>query len=335
MPFDRLKRREFITLFGGGAATAWPLTGRAQQKGRMRRIGMLMPAIAGDQEVSRRLAAFQGELGQLGWVEGRNVRFEIRWAAGDPDRIRTDAAELVSLMPEVILVNGSSAMDAMQRATRSVPVVFVVVPDPVGAGYVDSLARPGGNTTGFAQFEYGIAAKWLELLIDIAPSVKRAGILRDPTITAGPGQFGAVQSVAPSLGIEVTPLNVRDEGEIKRATTAFAAIPNGGLIVTGSALAVVHRKLIIKLAAKFKLPAVYYADYDVKEGGLASYGPDLVDQYRQAATYVDRILRGDKPADLPVQTPTKYELVINLKTAKALGLDVPPSVLVRADEVVE
>jgi putative tryptophan/tyrosine transport system substrate-binding protein len=329
-----MNRRDLIALLGTTAA-AWPLGARAQQPERVRRVGLLMAAAAGDQEISRRLAAFQGELGRLGWVEGRNVRFEMGWTAGDPERIRGAAAELVSLAPEVILANGSSAMDAMQRATRTVPVVFAVVPDPVGAGYVDSLAHPGGNATGFAQFEYGIAGKWLELLIDIAPRVKRAGILRDPTITAGPGQFGAVQSVAPSLGIDVTPLNVRDEGEIEHVTTAFAAKPNGGLIVTGSALAVVHRKLIIDLAAKYNLPAIYYAGYLVKEGGLASYGPDLVDQYRQAASYVDRILKGEKPADLPVQAPTKYELVINTKTAKALGLDVPASVLARADEAIE
>ncbi len=255
--------------------------------------------------------------------------------SGDPERIRTAAAELASLSPDVILANGSSAIDAVQRATRTVPVVFVVVPDPVGAGYVDSLARPGGNATGFAQFEYGIAAKWLELLIEIAPSIKRAGVLRDPAITSGPGQFGAVQSVAPSRGIDVMPLNVRDAVEIERVTTAFAEKAGGGLIVTGSALAVVHRKLIISLAAKYKLPAVYFADYCVKDGGLVAYGPDLVDQYRQAAAYVDRILRGEKPADLPVQEPTKYELALNLKTARALGLDVSPTLLARADEVVE
>ena len=327
-------RREFILALGGAAA-AWPLGARAQQSERMRRIGVLLPATADDPELSRRLAALQGELGRLGWVEGRNVRFEMRWAAGDPDRIRSSAAELVALTPDVIIANGSSGMDAMQRATRTVPVVFVVVPDPVGAGYADSLARPGGNATGFAQFEYGIGAKWLELLKELSPNLKRAGVIRDPTITAGPGQFGAIQSVAPSLGVEITPLNVRDANEIERVISTFARTENSGLIVTGSALAVVHRKLIISLAAKYKLPATYFADYHVKEGGLVSYGPDLVDQYRQAASYIDRILKGEKPADLPVQTPTKYETVINLKTAKALGIEVPPTLLARADEVIE
>jgi putative tryptophan/tyrosine transport system substrate-binding protein len=329
-----MSRREFIALLGG-AAVAWPLAGRAQDRERLRRVGMLMVAVAGDQEMSRRLAALQGELGRLGWVEGRNLRFETRWAAGDPERIRNAATELVALAPDLIVANGSSAMDAMQRATRSVPVVFVVVPDPIGAGYADSLARPGGNATGFSQFEFGIGAKWLELLKELAPGVKRVGVIRDPGITAGTGQFGAIQSAAPSFGVELTPLNVRDPAEIERVITAFARIENGGMIVTGSALAVVHRQLIIALAATHKLPAVYFADYHVKEGGLASYGPDLVDQYRQAASYVDRILKGEKPADLPVQSPTKYETVINLKTAKAIGLTVPDSVLARADEVIE
>src|SRR5262245_16337589 len=329
-----MRRREFIRL-AGGAVIAWPLAARAQQGERVRRIGVLMVGGAGDPELSRRLAALQGELGRLGWVEGRNVRFEMRWAGGDPDRIRTSAADLVALTPDVIIVSGSSGMDAMQRATRTVPVVFVVVPDPVGAGYADSLAHPGGNATGFAQFEYGIGAKWLELLKELSPNLKRAGVIRDPTITAGPGQFGAIQSVAPSLGVEITPLNVRDANEIERVISTFARIENSGLIVTGSALAVVHRKLIISLAAKYKLPATYFADYHVKEGGLVSYGPDLVDQYRQAASYIDRILKGEKPADLPVQTPTRYETVINLKTAKALGIEVPPTLLAIADEVIE
>jgi putative ABC transport system substrate-binding protein len=329
-----VKRREFITLLGGAGAL-WPIATRAQQGERMRRIGVLMVAAASDPELSRRLAALQGELGRLGWVEGRNVRFEMRWAAGDPERIRSSAAELVSLGPDVIIVNGSSGMDAMQRATRTVPVVFVVVPDPVGAGYADSLAHPGGNATGFGQFEYGIGAKWLELLKELSPNLKRAGVIRDPAITAGPGQFGAIQSVAPSLGLEITPLNVRDANEIERVIGTFARTENSGLIVTGSALAVVHRKLIISLAAKYKLPATYPADYYVKEGGLVSYGPDLVDQYRQAASYIDRILKGEKPADLPVQAPTKYETVINLKTAKSLGLEVPPTLLARANEVIE
>jgi putative ABC transport system substrate-binding protein len=328
-----MKRREFVTLLGGAAV--WPLAARAQQREHPRRIGVLQVAVADDPEVNRRLAAFQGELGRLGWVQGRNLRVEMRWAGGDPERIRNAAAELVALAPDVLIVNGSSGMDAMQRATRTVPVVFVVVPDPIGAGYADSLARPGGNATGFGQFEYGIGAKWLELLKELSPKLKRAGIIRDPTITAGPGQFGAIQSVAPSLGVEISPLNVRDASEIERVITTLARTENSGLIVTGSALAVVHRKLIISLAAKYKLPATYPADYYVKEGGLVSYGPDLVDQYRQAAGYVDRILKGEKPADLPVQAPTKYELVINLKIGKALGLDVPTTLLARADEVIE
>jgi ABC-type uncharacterized transport system substrate-binding protein len=301
----------------------------------MRHLGVLQVTTADDPEMNRRIAALQGELGRLGWVEGRNLRVETRWAAGDPERIRNAAAELVALTPDVIVVNGSSGMDAMQRATRTVPLVFVVVPDPVGAGYAESLARPGGNATGFGQFEYGIGAKWLELLKELSPSLKRAGVIRDPTITAGPGQFGAIQSVGPSFGVEISPLNVRDANEIERVISTFARTENSGLVVTGSALAVVHRKLIISLAAKYKLPATYFATYCVKEGGLVSYGTDLVDQYRQAAGYVDRILKGEKPADLPVQTPTKYETAINLRTAKALGLEVPATVLARADEVIE
>jgi putative tryptophan/tyrosine transport system substrate-binding protein len=328
-----MRRREFIWLVS--TAAAWPVVGLAQQGERMRRIGVLMVAVAGDPVLMRRLGALRGELGRLGWVEGRNLRLETRWAGGDPERIRNAAAELVSLAPDIIIANGSSAMDAIQRATRTVPVLFVVVPDPIGAGYADSLARPGGNATGFSQFEFGISAKWLELLKEVAPDLRQAGIVRDPTITSGPGQFGAIQSVAPSLGVEITPLNVRDAAEIERVITAFARRENAGLVVTGSALAVVHRKLIMELAAKHKLPAVYFADFVVKEGGLVSYGPDLVDQYRQAASYVDRILRGEKPGDLPVQAPTKYELVINLKTAKALGLEMPQSLLARADEVIE
>jgi putative ABC transport system substrate-binding protein len=328
-----VKRREFITLLGGAAA--WPLAVHAQQGERPRRIGVLLVTVADDPEMSRRLTALQGGLGRRGWVEGRNLRVERRWAAGDPERIRSAAAELVALAPDVIIVNGSSGMDAMQRATRTVPVVFVVVPDPVGAGYAERLARPGGNATGFAQFEFGIGAKWLELLKEVSPNLKRAGIIRDPTITAGPGQFGAIQSVAPSLAMEISPLNVRDANEIERVIGTFARTKDSGLIVTGSALAVVHRKLIISLAAKYKLPATYFAGYCVKEGGLISYGPDLVDQYRQVASYVDRMLKGEKPADLPVQTPTKFELMINLKTAKALGLDVSPTLLARADEVID
>ena len=314
---------------------AWPLAARAQQPERMRRIGVLMSLAADDPEAQARIAAFLQGLQQLGWTDGRNVRIDTRWGAGDADDIRKYAAELVALAPDVILATGAAAVGPLLQATRTVPIVFVNVADPVGAGFVDSLARPGGNATGFILFEYGMSAKWLELLKQIAPGVTRAAVIRDPAIAAGIGQFGAIQSVAPSVGVEVSPVNVRDAGEIERAVTAFARSSNGGLIVTGSALAVVHRDLIITLAARHKLPAVYFQRFFVTGGGLISYGPDIIDQYRRAAGYVDRILKGEKPADLPVQAPTKYELVINLKTAKALGLDVPPSLLARADEVIE
>jgi putative ABC transport system substrate-binding protein len=329
-----MKRREFLCFLLGGAV-AIQLEAKAQTTEKMRRIGLLMAAAAGDPELNKRLAAFQGELGRLGWVEGRNITFEIRWTAGDPERIRSNASELVSLAPDLIFANGSAAMDALQRVNHSVPIVFAVVPDPVGAGYADSLAHPGGNATGFAQFEYGIGGKWLALLKEIAPAIKRVGVIRDPTITAGPGQFGAIQSVAPSLGVEVTPLNVRSPAEIERVIAAFSRGEKGGMIVTGSALAAVHRSLIVSQAAKYKIPTVYYADYYVAAGGLASYGPDLIDQYRQAAGYVARILKGEKSADLPVQEPTKYDLLLNLKTAKILGLAVPQSLLARADKVIE
>jgi putative tryptophan/tyrosine transport system substrate-binding protein len=326
--------REFITLLGGAAA-AWPLAARAQQGERMRRIGVLMNTAADDPEGKVRNAAFERELQELGWTDGRNVRIDYRWGAGDADRIRRYAAELVSLSPDVILTVGSATAGPLLQATRTVPIVFVQAPDPVGAGFVDSLARPGGNATGFTLFEYGISGKWLELLKEIAPRVTRVAVLRDPAIAAGTGQLGAIQSAAPSFGVELSPLGVRDPGEIERAITAFARSSNGGLIVTVSTLAGVHRDLIVTLAARYKLPAVYYARYIVAGGGLISYGPDFVDQHRRAAGYVDRILKGEKPADLPVQTPTKYELAINLKTAKALGLDIPASVLARADEVIE
>ena len=272
---------------------------------------------------------------QFNWTIGRNVRIDSRWPAGDSERFHSYAAELVALSPDVILATGSAAAEPLLRATRTIPVVFVVVPDPVGAGFVNSLARPGGSATGFIQFEYGISGKWLELLKQIAPGVTRAAVLRDPAISAGIGQFGAIQAVAPSLGLAVTPVNVREADEIERAVADFARLPNGGLIVTGSALAIVRRHLIIKLAAKHQLPAVYFQRTLVADGGLISYGADLLDQYRRAASYVDRILKGEKSADLPVQMPTKYELVINLKTAKALGLEIPSSVLARADEVIE
>jgi putative ABC transport system substrate-binding protein len=327
-------RREFITLVGGAAAT-WPLTARAQQPERMRRIGVLANLASDDAEGQARLAAFHQGLQQLGWTVGRNAQIDYRWGAGDADRIRKFAAELVALAPDVILSTGSPSVAALQQATRTVPIVFVTVVDPVSSGFVDTLARPGGNITGFALYEYSISGKWLQLLKEIAPRVTRAAVIRDPALTAGGGQLGVIQAVAPSVGVEVTPVNVRDAGEIERAITAFARSPNGGLIVTGSTLAGVHRHLIIALAARHKTPAVYSVPYFVVDGGLISYGPDTVDQYRRAAGYVDRILKGEKPADLPVQAPTKYQLVINLKTARALGLDVPPTLLARADEVIE
>jgi ABC-type uncharacterized transport system substrate-binding protein len=329
-----MQRRQFITLVGG-TVIAWPLSARAQQPDRMRRIGVLMSVAADDPEGQARIAAFLQGLQQLGWTDGRNVRIDTRWAAGSADDVPKYAAELVALTPDVILGAGSFTVGPLLRATRSVPIVFVHVPDPVGAGFVDSLARPGGNTTGFTQSEYSTSGKWLELLKEIAPSVTRAAVIRDPAITAGIGQFSAIQAVATSLGVEVSPVNLRDAGEIERVILAFAHGANGGLIVTGSALASVHRKPIITLAARYKLPAVYFERYFVTDGGLISYGPDLRDQYRRAAGYVDRILKGEKPADLPVQASIKYQLVINLKTAKALGLTLPSSVLARADEVIE
>jgi putative ABC transport system substrate-binding protein len=325
-------RREFITLLGGAAA--WPLTAHAQQLERMRRIGAFA-GIEDDAEGQARFAAFLQGLRQLGWTDGRNVRIDFRWGGGNADNIRKYAAELASLAPDVILAAGAAAVGPLLQATRTVPIVFVIVPDPVGAGFVDSLARPGGNATGFITFEYSISAKWLELLKQIAPSVTRAAVLRDPAISTGIGQWGAIEAVAPSLGMEVIPVNVRDAGEIERAVAAFARPSNGGLIVTASALVVVHRDLIIALAARHKLPAVFYERNFVASGGLVSYGPDYLDEFRRAAGYVDRILKGEKPADLPVQAPTKYKLVINLKTAKTLGLTMPPSLLSTADEVIE
>ncbi len=329
-----MKRRELITLLGGAAA-AWPLTARAQQGERMRRIGVLMNLASDDAEGQARLAAFHQGLQQLGWTVGRNVQIDYRWGAGNADRIRKFAAELIAVAPDAILSTGSPSVAAFQQATRTVPIVFVTVVDPVSSGFVDTLARPGGNITGFALYEYSISGKWLQLLKEIAPRMTRAAVIRDPALTAGGGQLGVIQAVAPSVGAEVTPVNVRDAGEIERAITAFARLPNGGLVVTASTLAGVHRDLIIALAARYRLPAVYPLRYFVAAGGLISYGPDQIDQYRQAVGYVDRILKGEKPADLPVQTPTKYELFINLKTAKALGLEVPPTLLARADEVIE
>ena len=327
-------RRQFITLIGGAAA-AWPITARAQQPEQMRRIGVLMNRVAGDPEGSARVAAFQHGLQQFGWTDGRNVRIDIRWGEDDADRERQYAAELVALAPDVILAAGTQGLAALQRVTRTLPIVFVGVGDPVGAGFVDSLARPGGNTTGFMVYEYSLSGKWLELLKEIAPIVTRAAVLRDPDSRAGIGQFSAIQAAARPLGVEVNPIGVRDAGEIERGVAAFARAANGGLIVTPSGRVSLHRDLIVAVAARHKLPAVYPFHYMVTDGGLISYSPDWVDQYRPAAGYVDRILKGEKPADLPVQTPTKYELVINLKTAKALGLEVPPSLLARADEVVE
>jgi ABC-type uncharacterized transport system substrate-binding protein len=328
-----MKRREFITLLGGVAA--WPLAARAQQPEQMRRIGVLTNLVADDPEAQARVGAFLQGLQELGWAVGRNMRIEYRWGAGDADRTRGYAAELVALAPDVILTSGASALAPLLQATRSVPVVFAQVPDPVGAGFVNSLARPGGNTTGFITYEYGLSGKWLELLTQIAPSVTRAAVIRDPAVSAGTGQWGAIQAVAPSVRVLVSPVNVRDAGEIERDVAAFAHGSNSGLIVTASALAIRHRNLIVTLAARHRLPAVYYQRGFVTSGGLISYGPDFIDQYRRAAGYVDRILKGEKPSELPVQAPTKYELVINLKTAKALGLDVPQSLLARADEVIE
>ena len=327
-----MRRREFISLLGSIAV--WPLAARAQQSKSMRRVAALLPYRANDPEAQNRNAAFLQALQQLGWTVGQNVQIEYRWAAGSEDDMRKYAAELVALAPDVILTSGA-AVEPLRRATRTVPIVFVIVPDPVGAGFVDSLARPGGNVTGFANYDYAIGAKWLALLKEIAPNTTRAAVLRDPALRAGMGQWGAIQSASPSVAIEVSPISLVDAGELESALTAFAGNPNGGLILTGSALAVIHRHLIIALAARYRLPAVYYDRYYVAAGGLISYGADSVEQFRLAASYVDRILKGEKPADLPVQTATKYELVFNLKTAKALGLDVPSSLLARADEVIE
>jgi putative tryptophan/tyrosine transport system substrate-binding protein len=329
-----MRRRDFITLMGGAAA-AWPLAARAQQPEPMRRIGVLMNRAADQPEGQAEVAAFQKALQQLGWNDGQNVRLDIRWSANDVDLDRKYAAELVALGPDVVLANGTLSVAALQRVTRNLSIVFVGVSDPVGAGFVDSLARPGGNVTGFMIFEYSLSGKWLELLKQIAPSVTRAAVLRDSVNPAGIAQFGAIQAAAQSLGIEVSPVSIRDAGEIERAVAAFARSANGGLIVTPSAGTSVHQNLIVALAAQQRLPAVYALRSNVAGGGLISYGPDSVGQYRPAAAYVDRILKGEKPADLPVQAPTMLELVVNLKTAKVLGLTIPPSVLARADEVIE
>ena len=326
-----MRRREFVKLIASGAA-AWPLVAPAQSE-RVRRIGVLMPVDDADNRAS--YAAFVEALQHLGWTDGRNVQIETRWAGSRGSDYRRHATDLAALAPEVIVAVGTGSIEALLHATHTVPIVFGVVADPVGAGFIESMARPGGNATGFVVFEYTLSGKWLDLLKEIAPSVTRAAVLRDPELTAGIGQFAMIQGVAPSLGVDVRAINLRDAADIERAVTAFAGTPNGGLIVTISPLALAHHELIIALAAKYKLPAVYYRRYYVASGGLISYGYDTLQQYRGVAGYVDRILKGEKPADLPVQAPNKYELVINLKTAKALGLTVPPSLLARADEVIE
>jgi putative tryptophan/tyrosine transport system substrate-binding protein len=331
MPIDQLKRREFVTLIGAVAA-AWPLAARAQET--KRRVGVLLPGAAHDPVMQVRLAAFLDELQQLGWTSGRNVQIDTRWEADFAGS--NHAEELVALAPDVILASTSATVAVLQRVTRSVPIVFANVIDPVGAGFVESLARPGGNITGFSAFEYSLSGKWLELLKEIAPDLRRAAVLRDPSIAAGIGQFAAIQALTPpSFGVELTTIDSRDPGELKRSIAKFAREPNSGLIVTGSPSAVTHRHLIISLALQYRLPNVYSFRYYPVNGGLASYGPDAIEAHKHAATYVDRILKGEKPADLPVQAPTKYELVINLKTAKALNITVPQTVLARADEVIE
>ena len=328
-----MQRREFITLLSG-AAMAWPLAAHAQQTERVRRIGVLIPFTATDPEAKARNVVFEQSLQQLGWTVGRDLQIDYRSPGGEAASIRRSAAELVALAPDLIMTVGSATMGPVQQATRTIPIVFVNLADPVGAGFVQSLARPGGNATGFTNFEYSMSGKWVELLKQIAPYVTRAAVLRDPTSAAGIGQFSAIQSIAQSLGVVLTPFSVRDAGEIERDVAAFARSGNGGLIVTAGGTAF-RRDLIIRLASRHKLPAVYPFRYYAKDGGLISYGPDPRDSIRRAAAYVDRILKGEKPADMPVQAPTKYELVINLKTAKALGLAIPPAVLARADEVIE
>jgi putative ABC transport system substrate-binding protein len=332
-----MRRREFFTLSGGAAASALlrPRAARAQQPEQMRRIGVLLGIASDDPDAQTRYAAFLQRLQQLGWIERRNLRIDARWAAGNAADTRKYAAELVALAPDIIVSIGSATVGPLLQATRTVPIVFTIVIDPVGAGFVDNLSRPGANATGFMIFEYSLCGKWLELLKQIAPGVTRAAVLRDPAIAAGIGQFAVIESVAPSVGVEVSPVNVSDAGEMERGITAFARSTNGGLIVTASAQAVVHHDLIITLAARHNLPAVYPERTFAAAGGLISYGPNYIDQYRQAAGYADRILKGEKPGDLPVQAPTKYELVVNLKTAKALNLTIPASVLGRADEVIE
>jgi putative tryptophan/tyrosine transport system substrate-binding protein len=332
-----MRRREFIALLGGvaaGPSLLWPVGARAQE--RVRRVGVFVGATgAGDADGQARVDVFRQAMEQRGWTIGRNLQIDYRWGMADPANVRKHAAELVASAPDVILSSGTVSLAQLLQETRTVPIVFVNVADPVGAGFVNSLSRPGGNATGFMQFEYSLSAKWLELLKQIAPGVTRAAVVRDAALTSGTGQFAVIQSVASSVGVEISPINVHEVGEIERAVAAFARSPNGGLVVTSSALVVRHRELIVGLAARHKLPAVYYRRLFVDNGGLSSYGYDLLDQFRHAATYVDRILKGETPADLPVQAPTRYELVINLKTAKALGLEIPPTLLARADEVIE
>jgi putative ABC transport system substrate-binding protein len=328
-----MRRRGFITLIGGAAA--WPLAALAQQPAQMKRVGIVLPFAASYPEGKARIAAFQETLAGFGWVEGANLRTEIRWSGSNADDIRKNALELIALAPDVILADGSPSVAALSQATRAIPIVFALVIDPVGAGYVKSLAHPGGNVTGFMQFEYSVSGKWLELLKQISPGLTRVAVLRDPAITSGIGQFAVIQAAAPSLGIDVSPINMRDASEIENAIAGYAGSSNAGLIVTASALAVTHRDLIIALAAKHKLPAIYFQYQFATEGGLISYGSDPVEQYRRAAAYVDRVLKGDKPIDLPVQAPITYQLAINLRTAKGLGIDVPPTLLARADQVIE
>jgi len=332
MQFDQLKRREFMSLLGGAAA--WPLAARAQQRERMRRVGVLLNLAADDPMGQARVAAFVQGLEAAGWSDGRNVRIDTRWAAADPGNYRKYAAELIALGPDVVLASTTAAVAQLQQASRTVPIVFVGAIDPVGSGLITSMARPGGNVTGFVIFEYALAAKWLEVLKEIAPGVKRVAALRDATVASGIGQFAAIQA-AGSVEMEMSAINLRDAGEIERAIADFAQRPNGGLILTASQFGTNHPGPLAALAARHKLPAVYPFRYFASAGGLISYGPDQLDEYPRAAAYVDRILKGEKPADLPAQAPTKYELVINLKTAQALGLEVPPTLLARADEVIE
>ena len=329
-----MRRREFITLVGGAAAS-WPLGARAQQHERIRRIGVLWATSEDDPVAQARQAAFLQGLQQLGWIEGQNVRIDVRWAAGNPANAHRYAAELVTLAPDVILASGGAIMGPLLQATRTVPIVFTIVTDPVGTGLIDGLSRPGGNATGFMMFEYSLCGKWLALLKEIAPGVTRAAVLRDPAIASGIGQFAVIQSVAPSYGVEVSSVSMGAAAEIERAVGVFARSANGGLIVAASGLAQVHRDLVISLADRHKVPAVYYEPEFVAAGGLISYGPNLLNEFRPAASYVDRILKGEKPTELPVQAPNKYEMVVNLKTAKALGLAIPQAVLARADEVIE